>query len=160
MLDETREIVKQNTLIPRQLREKLNKVDKAVAELSFQLGRRPSDEEISNHLGWIQEWLQRVLGHASEAINADDASYDSDFDAEALYGTKSPEQSLQIESEELRLALEKLSPLQRAIFIRYYLDEDGPTYEEIGKENGISKARVGQILKKATDMVRHYIQNN
>ncbi len=154
--------------IPVHMIDKIRLVKKAMFELSYNMGKEPSVDEIAQKLKMPVKQIETVIN----TIKLEPASLDTpiadnlsleDYISDDNY--ISPENNTQ--KSMLKVYINKilngLNPKERKIIIkRFGIDGDKPkTLEELGREMGFSKERIRQIeciaLKKlrADDKVKH-----
>ena len=143
--------------VPRSTRAKARALEKKIQELTHNLGRTPTDEEVAAALELPKDKYFQMLDEVrgTTLISLDD-----------VVGGESPQEALRlsdlvtadeppidhdlIRSEsltELAAAIEELSDRERMVLSLYY--KDGLTLKEIGHVLGVSESRVSQIHTKA-----------
>jgi len=164
IIDELREL----DWIPRSVHQKANQIAVAQNTLSQKLGREPTDEELSNHLGLstqdFEELLVRVRPAIFVPLNAEVASHEEDGGgaiSEMIADTKA-ETSFEIADKKefqriLENAIADLPDQERKVLLLYYYDE--LMLKEIGKVMGVSESRVSQIHTKAILKLRGRLQS-
>ncbi len=138
--------------IPVHMTDKIRLYKKVSADLSAQLGREPTDEEIGKKLGLSSKKLDNI----KNAIFKDPVSLDTpiaedlvleDYVADDSY--KSPDATTQSTFlyKDVMSMLDFLNQREKTILInRFGLDgHNKKTLEEIGKALGFSKERIRQI---------------
>lgn len=138
--------------IPVHMTDKIRLYKKVSADLSSQLGREPTDEEIGKKLGLSSKKLDNI----KNAIFKDPVSLDTpiaedlvleDYVADDSY--KSPDATTQSTFlyKDVMSMLDFLNQREKTILInRFGLDgHNKKTLEEIGKALGFSKERIRQI---------------
>ncbi|MBE9169148.1 sigma-70 family RNA polymerase sigma factor [Pleurocapsales cyanobacterium LEGE 06147] len=155
----TRAIANQGRTIrlPIHITQHLNKIKKATRQLSQELGRQPTEEELAerldlelNKLRTIRQALRKTK---LRSLNV--KLEDNQTELEQMLAADSPSPSeLAVQGElrtQIHSLLECLSPRQRdVIALRFGLKNGRPmTYEEIGARCGISRERVRQIKNRA-----------
>ena len=155
--------LRRNDWVPRSVRKKIMQVENASNELIAELGRQPTDEELSGRLGIGSGELRQAFSDREKysLISFEELMYDSiridsdypDFDT--------PEGRLQ-ENELLEMltqAINSLPERERLILTLYYYEE--LTLKEISSIIGVSESRVSQIhtrsVEKLRESLRHYI---
>lgn len=147
--------------IPVHMADKIRKYKKAVLDLTFELGREPSEKEIANKLDVSLKRLQSI----KKAIIKEPISLDSpvtedlnvlDFIQDKSY--KSPEDKTFDSNlySSIPHLLECLDERERKILhYRFGLDGTKPkTLEELGKILGFSKERIRQLEDLAIKKLR------
>lgn len=148
--------------LPINVTQDINKIKKVTRQLSQNLGRKPTEQEIAQELDInlkkLRSLVQAARTSKPKSLNltidenqtelgqllADNSASPSDFIAK---------QEMRSQIQDL---LDTLSPKQRdVISLRYGLN-DGKTmtYEQIGSQCGISRERVRQIKNKALKMLQ------
>jgi RNA polymerase primary sigma factor len=138
--------------------EKIRKVGRITGDLSVELGREPTEEEIVERLGWTVEQVQDVKGTIPDATslnkpvsNEDEVSRLEYFIVdETLFDV--PDAVIEgMETAWLREAIGRLPQKARYVLVRRYsLDDREPaTLAELGDELDISRERVRQLQREA-----------
>ena len=151
--------------IPVHMVETINKITRVQRQLTQELGREPTPEEISAKMNGamspdrIREIQRIALEPVSleSPIGEEDDSHLGDFveDKESLSPTEFTSKTM------LREALyDVMSNLtereERVLKLRYGLDDNKPrTLEEVGKEFGVTRERIRQIEAKAIKKLKH-----
>jgi RNA polymerase primary sigma factor len=154
----TRGIANRSRLIrlPVHVHEKLSNVKRAVAELSKELHRIPTDCEIADRLEMDSSQLQNLLKWARSIVSLD-LFVGADKDTHLIDFLLSPDTLTmdKIEQDTIKEAtLEALRALnfreEELLRFRYGFDDDeAKTLEAIGKIYGVTRERVRQIEIKA-----------
>lgn len=157
ILDELR----RQDVLPYSIRSKIRQIEKAMAALEIDLGRYPTDEELSDKVGVSPEEISRLLAMAA---SLDLYSLDEIFErGEAELGVEletgdgnAGDPLSKLEREELVKvvvgALRDLPKTEKAVLGLYYYE--GLRMKEIGEIFGISESRVSQIHSKAILLLR------
>lgn len=140
--------------VPRSVRSRSRSVQDAIAALEHQLGRTPTDEEISAELKISVEELEKWLSDiaAGSVGPLDHVAMDNtaaEADAQIQPGRAMEEGELRAA---MRAEISKLPEREQAILILYY--EDGLTLAEIGEALGVTESRISQIHTKAVLQLR------
>ncbi len=148
--------------LPIHITQDLNKIKKATRQLSQDLGRQPSEQELADKLDLDLKKLRSIRQAAkrtkSRSLNI--VIDDQKTELEQLLSSDSPLPTDILAETELRdridNLLNSLSPKQRdVIALRFGLSDGKPmTYEQIGNQCGISRERVRQIKNKALKLLR------
>ena len=162
--------------IPSHLIETINKIKKVEELLEHELGRKPTNEEISKKVGISPEKIVLIMNSIQTPISLekpvgdeDDATI-SDFIADRSSLTPLEYcEKMDIKKEIEKILNENLTPRESEILrLRYgFVDGQPKTLEEIGKRMGnVSKERIRQIefkairklkrLKEIKDLVESY----
>jgi RNA polymerase sigma factor for flagellar operon FliA len=137
--------------VPRLIRTKAHRLDLAKLALAFELGRDPTDNEVSERMGMSMaeyyELIDELDVHVQlpiEAMQTEDAE-DGDGQRVDLVEDRDQAQPLErLSLLELRSVAQKgLSPKERRVLSMYYFDN--LTMKEIGAIMSISESRVCQV---------------
>lgn len=152
--------------IPSNVVELLNKIKKANAELTQQLNRKPTEEEIAKAIGADLDKVQTALD-MSKATSSLDVTVDDDGETSMgdLIADKkavNPIDNLIAEanSEIVANILSTLSDRENKVLtLRFGIGrEKGLTLEEVGQEMGVTRERIRQIESKALRKLRNPIR--
>ena len=144
--------------LPNHVSEKLRKVRRTQGELTNELGREPTREEISARLEWELDEVLFVLGAPKETTSLNKPFGPEKNAAEIgdhIEDERLPEEADAAMREEevlgLLKAMESLPETGRYVLIRRYgLDTNKKsTLKEIGADLDISRERVRQIQREA-----------
>lgn len=146
--------------VPRLIRSKSHKLEKARTYLAFKLGREPKDEELAKHLGLTLaeygELVKEVEVKTQMPIEAcwSDDTDDHEVQRVEILEDRSERPTLEtLAVKELRQVVMKgLSPKERRIVDMYYFQNK--TMKEIGKVLSISESRVCQIHSQILSLLR------
>ena len=142
--------------IPRSVHQKANLISGAQTALQQQLGRDPTDEELSNHLGLSEEefgeWLSRIRPAILIPLNAEVASDEDNTPLSDRIPDQRVETGLEFAHRKeyqdiLAKAIEDLPDQEKRVLTLYYFEE--LMLKEIGKVMGVTESRVSQIHSKA-----------
>ncbi len=150
--------------VPVHMTEKIRKVSRAYSELSAELEREPSQEEISARLGWTIDEIRLTMEAMPDAtsldqpVGSDDASSSElgDFVEDERASDTAGEVIGEMETEHLKEAIERLPERARYVLVRRYgLDDHEPaTLAELGDELEISRERVRQLQREAERILK------
>ena len=151
--------------IPVHMVETINKMTKAQRQLTQELGREPTAEEISERLNGsltpeqVQDNLNFSLEPVSleKSINDKDDTSLEDFIEDKDNDTPTEYADNQSLKDQLYASMKILSDReQRVLRLRYGLDDNKPrTLEEVGREFGVTRERIRQIEAKAIRKLRN-----
>ena len=138
--------------VPRSVRSRAREVETAFHDLEMRLGRSPTDEELSGHLGItateFQRWLTAI---ASTTVGPLDRALVAGAEPRSLRGETPDSPSGAYEEAEVRRAVRtevRRLPEREKLVLSLYYDE-GLTLAEIGTVLGVTESRVSQIHTKA-----------
>jgi len=149
--------------VPVHMGEKIRKMARAYNELSAELEREPTDEEVAGHLGWAVGEVRDVKDVMPDATSLNrllsseqGASEVGEFVEDERASDTPGEVLREIESEGLQEAIERLPERHRRVLIRRYgLDDRGPaTLAELGEDLRVSRERVRQLQREAERMLK------
>ena len=151
--------------VPVHMTEKIRKVSRAYNELSAELEREPSEEEVAGRLGWNLEEVRLTMEAMPDAtsldqpVGSDDASAASqlgDFVEDERASDTPGEVMREMETEHLKEAIERLPDRAKYVLVRRYgLDDRDPaTLAELGDELQISRERVRQLQREAERILK------
>lgn len=141
---------------PRSIRQKVNRLESAYAELERQLGRAATDEEVAEALHVDLEEFHEILAQASAVslVSLYDMGREDSGEERSLLecignGEEDPAGALETQEvyETVGKAIERLPEKERMVISLYYHDE--LTMKEIGKVLNLTESRVSQIHTKA-----------
>ena len=151
--------------IPVHMVETINKMTRIQRQLTQELGREPSAEEIADRMdGDITpervRQIQRInLEPVSleTPIGEEDDSHLGDFIEDKEVITPNEYASNELLKNELQEILKELTPREAKVLqLRYGLEDNRPhTLEEVGKEFNVTRERIRQIEAKALRKLRH-----
>jgi RNA polymerase primary sigma factor len=150
--------------VPVHMTEKIRKVSRAYNELSVELEREPSEEEVAERLLWTLDEVRLTMEVMPDAtsldqpVGSDDASSSQlgDFVEDERASDTPGEVMREIETDHLKDAIEHLPDRARYVLVRRYgLDDRDPaTLAELGGELEISRKRVRQLQRQAERMLK------
>ncbi len=155
--------------LPIHMIDSISKIRHATLELSSELGRTPTKEEISYRLGISTQKLNSIIKSAQSTISMDtpatsdeDSSKIADFIVDD--STVSPDGMVSFDNmlDDIRKILNQLSQKERDVLIlRYGLDSNGvkKTLDEIGTQYGVSRERIRQIETRAISKLKKLCKN-
>ena len=149
--------------IPVHMGEMINKLARVSRRLLQELGREPSDEEISAEMGVTLQKVREIVKVAQAPLSleapigdeADTHLGDLVEDREAV--SPSDAVSLTMLHAAVEDVLDTLTPRERRVLqLRFGLiDGHQRTLEEVGKRFGVTRERIRQIEAKALRKLRH-----
>ena len=151
--------------IPVHMVETINKITRVQRQLTQELGRDPTAEEISDKLDGTMspERIRDILRMAQEPtsldspIGEDEDSHYGDFVEDKETTSPKDYTNAQLVKESLYNVMQDLTDReQRVLILRYGLEDNRPrTLEEVGKEFGVTRERIRQIEAKAIRKLKH-----
>lgn len=157
LIDQTKTI-----RIPVHMMEFYNRVTKVSRELTQQLGREPTNDEIAQKLGVPTRKIEEVFRAIQDPIALQTPIGDDDTELEDFIGDKnSPSPYSDAEkteiSEQIQKVLKTLTPKEeKVIRMRFGIGvERDHTLEEVGRHLSITRERVRQIEAKALRKLKH-----
>jgi RNA polymerase primary sigma factor len=155
--------------LPVHMIETIGRLKKVTRDMTHELGRTPTKEELAGKMGISLSKLRLVLKATQSTISLetplhtkDEASKIGDFLVDET--TESPDSRVSQENltEELEKILDSLRPRERDVLkLRFGLNDGNKrTLEEIGQLFGVSRERVRQIETRALNKLRKMCRNN
>src|SRR5215211_1862147 len=142
--------------------DKLRKMARAYNELSAEMEREPTDEDVAGRLGWSVEDVRDLKGSLWDAASLNQP-LSSEADATEIGELIEDERASEVastvisemEMDWLAEVVEKLPERHRHVLIRRYGlgDQDTETLAELSAELGISRERVRQLQREAERML-------
>lgn len=155
--------------LPIHMIESLSKIRKTTIDLTTELGRVPTKQEIAYRLGLSVNKLTSLIKSAQSTISIESpANQKEDSTKIADYivdeSTITPDSRVSQENlfDDIRKMLSQLSPKERDVLIlRYGLDNNGTkkTLDEIGSQYGVSRERIRQIENRAISKLKKLCKN-
>ncbi len=156
--------------LPIHMIESLNKIKKTTVDMTTELGRTPTKQEIAYRLGISVSKLTQIVKAAQSTISIetptsskkDEATKIADFIVDE--STETPDIRVSQESmlEDIQKMLKQLMPKERDVLImRYGLNNNGDkkTLDEIGSHYGVSRERIRQIENRALSKLKKMCRN-
>ena len=149
--------------VPVHMVETINKMVRIQRQMTLELNREPSDEEIAKKMGISVEKVREVIKISQEPVSLEtpigeeDDSHLGDFlkDESSL----SPEEYTENEilKEEIKDVLQTLQPREQEVLELRFGLTDGTchTLEDVGKRFNVTRERIRQIEAKALRKLRH-----
>ncbi len=142
--------------VPVHMYGKIGKVGRAQGELSVELEREPTEEEVAERLGWDVGEVRLVTGETPDATSLDlptdteEMSRIGDFVEDEEASDTPGEVVRALERGHLEKAIERLPERAKYVLVRRYgLDDRDPaTLAELSRELGLSKARVRELQRE------------
>jgi len=149
--------------IPVHMVETINKMARIQRQMTLELNREPSEEELAKKMGISVEKVREVIKISQDPVSLEtpigeeDDSHLGDFikDESSL----SPEEyaTNEILKEEIKAVLSTLQPREQQVLELRFGLIDGTSYtlEEVGKRFNVTRERIRQIEAKALRKLRH-----
>lgn len=142
--------------VSRSLKENAGKIKGAREKLTYQFGREPTIEEISDDLDLPREDVVMALESNTEVDSLNKTIYRGDGNSiyliDKLEDEAADESDLVIDKLDLKETIESLDEKdQKIILLRYFQDK---TQTEIAEELGISQVQVSRLEKKILTKMR------
>jgi RNA polymerase primary sigma factor len=148
--------------VPVHRGDKLRKMARAYNELSSEMEREPTDEDVAGRLGWSVEDVRDLKGSLWDASSLNQP-LSSDTDATEIGELIEDERASEVagtvigemEMDWLAEAVEKLPERHRYVLVKRYGlgDEEKATLAQLSEELGISRERVRQLQREAERML-------
>ena len=157
--------------LPIHMIESLNKIKKTTIDLTTELGRTPTKQEIAYKLGISVSKLNQIVKSAQSTISIetpagnsqkDDSTKIADYIVDESTATPDSRVSQESMLEDIQKMLNQLMPKERDVLIlRYGLDNNGEkkTLDEIGSHYGVSRERIRQIENRAISKLKKMCRN-
>lgn len=149
--------------VPVHMVETINKMARIQRQMTLELNREPSEEELAKKMGISVEKVREVIKISQDPVSLEtpigeeDDSHLGDFikDESSL----SPEEyaTNEILKEEIKSVLSTLQPREQQVLKLRFGLIDGTSYtlEEVGKRFNVTRERIRQIEAKALRKLRH-----
>jgi RNA polymerase primary sigma factor len=149
--------------VPVHMGDKIRKMARAYNELSAQLEREPTDEEVAERLGWDVDRVKDVKSAIPDATSLnqplstdEDSSELGDFVEDERESGVAGEVVKELETRRLMESVARLPERQRHVLVRRYgLDGEKPaTLADLSEELEVSRERVRQLQREAERVLR------
>jgi RNA polymerase primary sigma factor len=149
--------------VPVHMGEKMRKMARVYYELSAELAREPTDEEVAERIGWDVDRVRDVKSAIPDATSLnrslsseEDSSELGDFIEDERESGVASEVVRELERRRLLQSVERLPERQRRLLVRRYgLDGEEPaTLANLSEELGVSRERIRQLRREAEGMLR------
>jgi RNA polymerase primary sigma factor len=150
--------------VPVHMGEKIRKMARAYNELSAQLEREPTDEEVAERLGWDVDRVKDVKSAIPDAtslnqpLSSDEASSElGDFVEDERESGVIGEVVRELETRRLMESVARLPERQRRVLVRRYgLDGEKPaTLADLSEELEVSRERIRQLQRETERALRN-----
>jgi RNA polymerase primary sigma factor len=149
--------------VPVHMGEKIRKMARTYNELSTQLTREPTDEEVAERLAWDVDRVKEVKSAIPDATSLnqllsseEDSSELGDLVEDEHESGTLDEVVRELETRRLMESVEQLPERQRHVLVRRYgLDGEKPaTLADLSEELEVSRERVRQVQCEAEQSLR------
>ena len=143
--------------------EKMRKMARVYNELSAELSRDPTDEEVAERIGWDVDRVKDVKSAIPDATSLnrplsseEDSSELGNFVEDERESGVASAVVRELETRRLLQSVERLPERQRRVLVRRYgLDGEKPaTLANLSEELGVSRERVRQLQREAEGVLR------
>ena len=150
--------------VPVHMGEKVRKMARAYNELSVQLERDPTDEEVAERLGWEVDRVRDVKSAIPDAtslnqpLTSDEGGSElGDLLEDERESGVASEVVQELEKRRLMESVERLPERQRRGLVRRYdLDGEEPaTLADLSEELGVSRERIRQLQRETERALRN-----
>ena len=144
----------------------VNKINREINKFEQENERRPSVEEIADHIDLPQDKIDEAMNISGRHVSVD-APFTSDEDSnllDVLINDDTPTTDMALVEESLKSEIQEalgiLNERERNIIeASYGINQTELTLEEIGEKYGLSRERVRQIKEKAIRKLRTCTKN-
>jgi RNA polymerase primary sigma factor len=149
--------------LPVHVGEKRRKMARVYYQLSAELAREPTDEEVARKLGWDVGRVKDVKSAIPDATSLnrplsseEDSSELGDYIEDERESSIASQVVRELEGHRLMESVERVPERQRRVLVRRYgLDGEKPaTLAELSEELGVSRERVRQLQREAEGVLR------
>ena len=155
--------------LPVHMIETLGKIKRATIELSTELNRMPTKEEIAakinmpvSKLSALMKSAQSTISIETPANQKDDSSKIADFIVDESHLTPDTKVTQENLLDDVHKMLNQLNQKEKDVLImRFGLDDNGQkkTLDEIGTRYGVSRERIRQIETRAISKLKKLCKN-
>ena len=149
--------------VPVHMVETINKMARIQRQMTLELNREPSEEELAKKMGISVEKVREVIKISQDPVSLEtpigeeEDSHLGDFVPDER--SMSPEEyaTNEILKEEIQAVLSTLQPREQQVLELRFGLIDGTSYtlEEVGKRFNVTRERIRQIEAKALRKLRH-----
>ena len=150
--------------IPVHMVETINKLIRIQRQLTQDLGREPTPEEIAAEMGITPEKVREIIKVSQEPVSLENPVGDEgdsqlgDFIKDETAVNPDEAVGERLKNDELNRVLGLLTARERRVLqLRYGLEDGQPrTLEEVGQEFGVTRERIRQIEAKTLAKLKSY----
>ena len=149
--------------VPVHMVETINKMVRIQRQLTLELNREPTEEEVAKKMGISVEKVREVIKISQDPVSLEtpigeeEDSHLGDFIKDPSEMTPEEYATNEILKEEIRSVLQTLQEREQEVLeLRFGLvDGTSHTLEEVGKKFNVTRERIRQIEAKALRKLRH-----
>ena len=149
--------------IPVHMVETINKVMRVSRQMTQDLGREPSVDEIAEEMNLTEERVREILKVSQEPVSLEspvgeeEDSHLGDFIQDDNIMAPAEAATLMLLKEQLEEAMSALTDREKEVLkMRFGLNEAQPlTLEQVGKYFNVTRERIRQIEAKALRKLKH-----
>ena len=149
--------------VPVHMVETINKMARIQRQLTLELNREPSEEEIAKKMGVGVEKVREVIKISQDPVSLEtpigeeEDSHLGDFVPDERNMSPEDFTTNEILKEEIKSVLSTLQPREQQVLELRFGLIDGTSYtlEEVGKKFNVTRERIRQIEAKALRKLRH-----
>ena len=149
--------------VPVHMVETINKMARIQRQLTLELDREPTEEEIAEKMGVTVEKVREVIKISQDPVSLEtpigeeEDSNLGDFVPDDRTRTPEEQATNTILKEEIQAVLATLQPREQQVLELRFGLIDGTSYtlEEVGKRFNVTRERIRQIEAKALRKLRH-----
>lgn len=149
--------------VPVHMVETINKMARIQRQLTLELNREPSEEELAKKMGITVEKVREVIKISQDPVSLEtpigeeDDSHLGDFVPDERSMKPEDYATNEILKEEIKAVLSTLQPREQQVLELRFGLIDGTSYtlEEVGKRFNVTRERIRQIEAKALRKLRH-----
>ncbi|MBI5834135.1 MAG: sigma-70 family RNA polymerase sigma factor [Armatimonadetes bacterium] len=148
--------------LPVYMSDAIARLFRTMSQLSQELGRQPTAEELAGRMNLSVDQVAEMLSHGAETCSLDsplsdeENSYLGDFIEDDHHLTPEVAASLGLLRRQLDIAMDLLDDREQSVLRLRYGLEDGKehTLEEVGQRFALTRERIRQIEMRAMDKLR------
>jgi RNA polymerase sigma factor FliA len=139
--------MRKNDWVPRSVRDRAGRLDRARQELKLQLNHEPTAEQLAERLGITTQRLEELYRTADirVLVSMEDGGEDEGTIGEILTNEEDVDASMtnRLFEEKIRVVIDTLPERERSIVEMYYYRE--LTFKEIANVLGVTESRISQL---------------